>query len=76
MKVNTAEPQKTIVKIIGGKQPSVALLSDHYWEIVGELIWRGAERIDAYDAAKWAYRAESGLEKQVNPGILMKIRKT
>ena len=45
-----------------------------YWEIVGELIWRGADRFQAEDAAKWCLRAETGEEKTIDPDIQVKIK--
>ena len=65
----------TIAVISGGRSGTVKFDSWRHWEIVGELVWRGANRFDAEDAAKWAAKAPIGLEKTIKPGILLKIRK-
>ena len=75
MKTDASGHTNMVVKIIGGKQPSATLSSDRYWEIVVELIFRGAEQFEAYEAAKWPYRAEVGTEREVKPNILMKVKK-
>ena len=72
--------QDTVVTIKGGKKSdTVKFESWKYWEIVGELAWRGADRNQAYDNAKWCSRAEPGSEKTIlftgYPAISMKVRK-
>lgn len=44
-----------------------------YWEIVGDLIWMGADRLDAYDAARWCIRAKPGETRAVKPDIEITI---
>ena len=45
-----------------------------YWEIVGELIFRHADRQDAYDAARWCGRfAKSGDRRELLPDITMEV---
>ena len=72
---NNSFKTDTLLIISGGRSKTVKFESWKFWEIVGELIWRGANRFDAEDAAKWAMKAPIGLEKTVKPDILLKIRK-
>lgn len=45
-----------------------------YWEIVGELMFRSAERQDAYDAARWVARfAKKGDKRELAPDITMEV---
>lgn len=45
-----------------------------YWEIVGELIFRSADRLDAYDAARWCARfAKPGDRKELFPDISLEV---
>ena len=45
-----------------------------YWEIVGELIFRSADRLDAYDAARWCGRfAKPGDRRELAPDITMEV---
>lgn len=64
----------TIVKITGGRGNPIKFETWKYWEIVGELISRGAERFKAYDTAKWAMHAERGEKTTIRPDILLKIK--
>ena len=42
------------------KLKPVVLETWRYWEIVGELRWRGTDYPAATDAAKWAQRSKPG----------------
>ena len=71
--------QDTVVIIKGGmKSEATKLAGWKYWEIVGELTWRGADRNQATDSAKWCTRAETGSEKSIpvsgRPAITLKVR--
>ena len=71
--------KNTYVSICGGKMSGTTKFERHrYWEIVGELSWRGADRNQSIDVAKWCYRAEPGSEKSIpvkgRPEITLKIR--
>ena len=71
--------QDTVVTIKGGMKSETAKFAGwKYWEIVGELTWRGADRNQSIDAAKWCYRAEPGTEKSIPvsgcPVITLKVR--
>ena len=59
----------TIVKIRGGRSATIALDAWKYWEIVGEIVWRGANRLDALDVAKRVARAKPGERFSIEPGI-------
>ena len=37
-----------------------------YWEIVGALQWMGANRQQAYDAARWCIKAKPGSWYEIN----------
>ena len=79
MTPTTRFQQDTIVTIKGGtKSDSVKFESHRYWEIVGELAWRGADRNQSYDNAKWCGRAEPGSEKSIKvscgPEITLKVK--
>lgn len=72
--------QDTIITIKGGKKSdTVKFESWKYWEIVGELTWRGADRNQSYDNAKWCSRAEPGSETDIKisggPDILLKVKR-
>lgn len=76
---NLAFQQDIVVSICGGKISDTTKFESHkYWEIVGELSWRGADRNQSTDGAKWCYRAEPGSEKSIpvkgRPEITLKIR--
>ena len=80
MTAGTRFQQDTVVTIKGGKSSGAAKFeSSRYWEIVGELGWRGADRNQSTDNAKWCSRAEPGSEKTIllagYPAISMKVRK-
>lgn len=44
-----------------------------YWEIVGALQWMGADRLSAYDTAKWIQQAQPGESREIQPGIKINI---
>lgn len=79
MTAGTRFQQDTIVTISGGETSlTVRIESWKYWEIMGELRWKGADRNQALDTAKWCMRAESGSEKSIpiekRPSILVKVK--
>jgi hypothetical protein len=45
-----------------------------FWEIVGELQWIGADRMTAYDAAKWVRQLNPGEKQVIPPGIMMEVK--
>ena len=70
-------PERKVLVTIrspGVKKPSI-FETDRYWEIVSELTWRKAERLDAYDAAKWCDRtAKPGDRKELKPDITLEVK--
>ena len=57
MTAGTRFQQDTVVTIKGGKSNGTAKFESYkYQEIVGELGWRGADRNQATDNAKWCGR--------------------
>ena len=72
--------ESTVVIISSGKKSDTVVLgTGRYWEIAGELIWRGAERLQAMDNAKWCDRAPAGSEIEIavknGPAISLKIQR-
>ena len=65
----------TTVKIKGGRGGTVIFDCWKYWEIVGEILWRGASRCDALDATKWVRKASPGERKTVKPEIELIIER-
>ena len=55
------------------RNSTVTLESWKFWEIVEELRCFGADRITAYDAAKWAGRANPGDGLTVTETIRMEV---
>ena len=66
----------TVVDITSFGHRTVIFDAYKYWEIVRELSWRGASRIDATDAGKWCMHAEPGSERKIDiPEIHLRIRR-
>ena len=79
MTTGTRFQQDTVVIIKGGKKSDTEKYESYkYWEILGALTWRGADRNQATDNAKWCGRAEPGSEKSIKifggPDILLKVK--
>ena len=56
------------------QRKAVKFESWRYWEIVGELMFRSADRLDAYDAARWCGRfAKPGDRRELAPDITMEV---
>ena len=56
------------------QRKAVKYESWRYWEIVGELMFRSADRQDAYDAARWCGRfAKPGDRRELSPDITMEV---
>lgn len=59
----------------GGTKKPATFETWRYWEIVGELVWRSANRLDAYDAARWCGRfAKPGDRRELFPDITMEVK--
>lgn len=79
MTAGTRFQQDTIVTISGGETSLIVRIESwKYWEIMGELRWKGADRNQAFDTSKWCMRAEAGSEKSIpiekRPSILVKVK--
>lgn len=73
MKAKKTEPEPRLhVTIRQGRKKEI-VGSYMYFSIIDILRTFGADRQDAYDAAKWAGRATDGMEKTVVPNITMEI---
>lgn len=65
----------TVVKITGSKHPLAKFETYKYWEILGELLWRGVERFKAMEIAKNVRKAEPGTEIRLAPDIVLKVKR-
>lgn len=54
------QERKVVVEIRSSRRKAATLDTWRYWEIVGELQFMGATRVQAVDAAKWCVHAEPG----------------
>ena len=70
-----AQERKVYVTIRSpGYKKSVVFETWRYWEIVGELIFRSADRLEAYEAARWCGRfARPGDRRELFPDITMEV---
>lgn len=68
-------PERKVCVIIrsADKRKPVVLDTWRYWEIVGELRWRGTDYVQATDAAKWCQRAKPGDINRVGD-ILLEVK--
>lgn len=64
-----------IYVMIGSGRKSETFETWQYWEIVGALQFMGADRMTAYDAAKWLQKAKPGDLREIEPGITMEINR-
>ena len=74
MRAKAAAPEHRLHVIIRKGRKKEIVGSYMYYSIVDILRTFGADRQDAYDAAKWAGRATDGVEKTIAPNITMEIR--
>lgn len=74
-KPNPLPERKIFVTISDStEQQSVRFETWKYWEILGELIFRSADRTDACDAAKWCARtAKPGDRRELFPDITLEV---
>lgn len=70
----TAPGRERIAVFRSGKKKET-LDTWRYWEIVGALQWMGADRLTAYDTAKWIQQAKPGESRDIQPGITITIEK-
>ena len=69
MKRKQEAPETVIIAVIRYGRKEERFESWRYWEIVGALQWMGADRLTAYDTAKWIQKARPGQSRSVQPGI-------
>lgn len=74
MRAKAAAPEHRLHVIIRKGRKTEKVETYRYFSIVDILRTFGASRQDAYDAAKWAGRGTDGMEKTVEPDIIMEIR--
>lgn len=69
MKRKQEAPETVIIAVIRSGRKEERFESWRYWEIVGALQWMGADRLTAYDTAKWIQKARPGQSRSVQPEI-------
>ena len=57
-----------------GEQKPFRVQSWKYWEILGELIWRKIDRLEAIDAAKWATKAKPGMKLKIGQNYILEVK--
>ena len=70
-------PERKVLVTIrsqAGKKPA-KLEAWRYWEIVGELTWRGVDRIIANETAHWCFRTAKPGERRELPdyGVTVEV---
>lgn len=73
MRNSKAAPERETVVIFRSGNKKETISTWKYWEIVGALQWMGADRLTAYDTAKWIQQAKPGDARTVQPGIDIQI---
>lgn len=72
-KQNTERKVYVTIRSAAGRRP-VKIETWRYWEIVGELQFMGADRFEAYDAARWCARdAKPNDKKEIRNGITLEV---
>ena len=73
-KQNREPERRVFVKISSGDEGGVRFETWRYWEIVGELISRHLDRLDAYEAARWCARfAKPGDTTKLMNGVTLEV---
>ena len=73
MRNSKAAPKRERTAVFHSGKKKESLAAWRYWEIVGALQWLGADRLTAYDTAKWIQQAKPGDTRTVPPGIDIQI---
>jgi len=73
MRNSRAAPQLERIAVFRSGKKKETLDTWRYWEIVGALQWMGADRLTAYDTAKWVQNAQPGESREIQPGITITI---
>lgn len=75
MRNSKAAPERERIAVLRSGKKKESLTAWRYWEIVGALQWLGADRLTAYDTAKWVQNAQPGESRDIQPGITITIEK-
>ena len=68
------EQERKVYVTIRSQRKPVRLETWRYWEIVGEMQFQGADRFEAYEAARWCGRTAKPGDKQELPcGIVLEV---
>ena len=73
MRNSKAAPERERIAVFRSGKKKETLDTWRYWEIVGALQWMGADRLTAYDTAKWIQQAKPGDTRTAQPGIDIQI---
>lgn len=73
MRNSKAAPERERIAVFRSGKKKETLDTWRHWEIVGALLWMGADRLTAYDTAKWIQQAKPGDTRTVQPGIDIQI---
>ena len=73
MRNSKAAPKRERIAVFRSGKKKEILETWRYWEIVGALQWMGADRLTAYDTAKWIQQAKPGDTRTVQPSIDIQI---
>lgn len=73
MRNSKAAPGRERAAVIRSGKKKEELAAWRYWEIVGALQWMGADRLTAYDTAKWIMQAKAGNRREISPEITIEI---
>ena len=73
MRNSKAAPGRERIAVFRSGKKKESLAAWRYWEIVGALQWLGADRLTAYDTAKWVQNAQPGESREIQPGITITI---
>lgn len=73
MRNSKTAPERERIAVLRSGKKKETLAAWRYWEIVGALQWLGADRLTAYDTAKWIQQAKPGDARTVPPGIDIQI---
>ena len=73
MKRQEQQKERKILVTLRSDRKEQTLETWRYWEIVGALQWMGADRVTAYDQAKYIQKAKPGDTWRTLPDIHITI---
>lgn len=73
MRNRQPDKERTTIAVIRSGRKKETLATWRYWEVVGVLQWMGADRVTAYDQAKYIQKAKPGDTWRVMPDISIEI---